>query len=257
MLAIARERSKQLERERRNALQEEARRNQEETEKRLKARKLAEYKRQKGMQYDSNDKKAERRGVRDLDEWEIKQKAKQDLVAQRREREPLHSKTKKAEEERVAKLKAKWKDENDRMGRMLAEQRKKGGACNAGQVGKGDKAREDRDRKLAELKRQEEMAKAVKIAQAKREAAREQERRAAQMRDEGMQARKRLVQQQRRERSGKIVKIKTKTGMKWVTATEKRLCQFAFISTSTQPTAYRLFWNVGKKVLAKKKRGSA
>merc|ERR1711907_546327 len=74
MLAIARERSKQLERERRNKLQEEARRNQEEAEKRLKARKLAEHKRQhyQGKQYDSNDKKAERRGVRDLDEWEIK-----------------------------------------------------------------------------------------------------------------------------------------------------------------------------------------
>ena len=61
---------------------------------------------------------------------------------------------------------------------MLSRQRKKGGACDSRQIGKGGKGTEDRDRKLA-IKRQEEMAKAVKIAQAKREAAREQERRAA------------------------------------------------------------------------------
>merc|ERR1711907_795355 len=84
MLAIARERSKQLERERRNKLQEEARRNQEEAEKRLKARKLAEHKRQHYQ-------------------------GKQDLVAKRREREAIaFERRKKAEEERVAKLKTKW-----------------------------------------------------------------------------------------------------------------------------------------------------
>ena len=93
MLAIARERSKQLERERRNKLQE-ARRNQEEAEKRLKARKLAEHKRQhyQGKQYDSNDKKAERRGVRDLDEWEIKQKQSKTLLLSVGSARPLHSK---------------------------------------------------------------------------------------------------------------------------------------------------------------------
>ena len=74
----------------------------------------------------------------------------------------------------MAKLKAKWKDENDRMGRMLAEAKKKREErAIQDKLAKEAKAREDRDRKLAELKRQEEMAKAVKIAQAKREAARE------------------------------------------------------------------------------------
>ena len=260
MLAIARERSKQLERERRNKLQEEARRNQEEAEKRLKARKLAEHKRQhyQGKQYDSNDKKAERRGVRDLDEWEIKQKAKQDLVAKRREREAIaFERRKKAEEERVAKLKAKWKDENDRMGRMLAEAKKKREErAIQDKLAKEAKAREDRDRKLAELKRQEEMAKAVKIAQAKREAAREQERRAAQMRDEGMQARKRLVQQQRRERSGKNREDHDRNRNEaWVTATEKEVvpvCPSSPLPHNPPRTDYSGM-SAREKVLAKKK----
>ncbi len=202
MLAIARERSKQLERERRSKLQEEARRNQEAAEKRLKAR---NKRHQHHDKHSNKDQRAERRNVRDLDEWEVKQKAKQDLVAQRREREAVaFERRKKAEEERVTNLKAKWKDENDRMGRMLAEaKRKREERAKQDKLAKEAKAREDRDRKLAELKRQEEMAKAVKIAQAKREAAREQERRSAQMKDEGMAARRRLVQQQRRERSHK------------------------------------------------------
>ena len=117
MLAIARERSKQLERERRSKLQEEARRNQEAAEKRLKAR---NKRHQHHDKHSNKDQRAERRNVRDLDEWEVKQKAKQDLVAQRREREAVaFERRKKAEEERVTNLKAKWKDENDRMGRTV------------------------------------------------------------------------------------------------------------------------------------------
>ena len=98
-------------------------------------------------------------------------------------------------------LKMKWKEENDRMGRMLEEAKKKREAkLQAEKEEREAERKREMQLREAEKKRQEEMALAVKKAKERREAEKEMERRAQQAKDEGIQMRRRLVEQQRRNR---------------------------------------------------------
>ena len=78
MLAIARERSKQLENERRKRLADDARRNQENAERRAQER----QQRYRAVRRDeregkSSDVSDDQQGVRELDNWDARQKRKE------------------------------------------------------------------------------------------------------------------------------------------------------------------------------------
>ena len=216
VLAVARERSKQLEDARkqrmvehckeleeqavarRRKLAEQARKNQEDAERRVKER----QERAARHQQEDEGKSAAVDGVRALDDWDARQKKQKEKFQERRAREfAAMERRKKEEEDRVSQLKAKWKEENDRMGEMLERAKKK--REERAQREKDDreaKARKEKSEKLEEKRRQEEMARAVKAAKERREAEKEQERLALQARDEGVAARRRLVEQQRKQR---------------------------------------------------------
>ena len=225
MLAIARERSKQLEGERRKRLADDARRNQEQAERRAKDR----QERYRAVRRDEREGKCkdvsdDQQGVRELDNWDARQKAQRERFNERRKKEKaLAAKRKKGEEDRLRGLKMKWKEENDRMGRMLEEAKKKREAKLL--VEKEEReAERKREKQLreAEKKRQEEMALAVKKAKERREAEKEVERRAQQSKDEGIQARRRMVEQQRRNRmAAQTAAVQSTNDAKSVVAAKK------------------------------------